>query len=39
MPESDRRARLASEEFRGKYTPPEQQMLQDLSEDLAAVPN
>jgi hypothetical protein len=38
MPEADRDARIQSEEFRSKYSLPEQQMLQDLSENLPIPP-
>jgi hypothetical protein len=35
MSSDDRRARMNSEEFRNRYTPREQQLLSDLSENLA----
>jgi hypothetical protein len=31
MPEADRRARVASEDFRNRFSPSDQQMLQDLT--------
>ncbi len=31
MPESERNARVNSEAFRNRFTPAEQQMLQDLA--------
>jgi hypothetical protein len=34
MPEAQRQARLNSEGFRNRFTPAEQQMITDLSEDL-----
>jgi hypothetical protein len=34
MPENEREARMASEEFKGKFTPAEQQMLSDISTNL-----
>ena len=34
LPEAQRQARMASEEFRNRFTPAEQQMLADLSENL-----
>jgi hypothetical protein len=34
MPESQREARVASEEFKSKFTPAEQQMLSDVSQYL-----
>jgi hypothetical protein len=34
MPENEREARMASEEFKGKFTPAEQQMLSDISANL-----
>jgi len=38
MDEPGRRSRISSDEFRSKYTPAEQQLLQDLSK-LAVAPN
>jgi Protein of unknown function (DUF3106) len=34
MAEADRTARLASDEFKSKYTPEERQILKDLSENI-----
>jgi Protein of unknown function (DUF3106) len=34
MPEEEREARMASEDFKGKFTPAEQQMLGDISENM-----
>ena len=34
MPEDERQARLASEDFKNKFTPAEQQMLGDISENM-----
>lgn len=36
LPENERQARMASEPFRNRFTPDEQQMLADLSENLPA---
>jgi hypothetical protein len=38
MPQEDRSARIASEDFRSRYSPDERQMLQDLSENLGPLP-
>jgi hypothetical protein len=35
MPAAERQERIASEEFRSKYSPEEREMLQDLSENLS----
>jgi hypothetical protein len=34
MPEDERQARLANEEFKSKFSPAEQQMLADISENM-----
>lgn len=39
LPENERQARLASEGFRNRFTPAEQQMLDDLSGNLPLRPN
>ena len=38
LPEPGRRARIASEEFHARYTPEEQQILSDLSDNMALPP-
>ena len=39
LPENERQARLASEAFRNRFTPAEQQMLDDLSGNLPLRPS
>ncbi len=34
MPENERQARIASDDFKTKYTPEEQQMLSDISQNM-----
>ena len=34
MPESERQGRIASEEFKSKFSPAEQQMLSDISGNM-----
>jgi hypothetical protein len=39
MSDADRRARIASDEFKNTYTPSEQQILANLSEVVPVIPN
>jgi hypothetical protein len=38
LPEDERRARMNSDEFRGKYKPSEQEFLQELTSVMAPAP-
>jgi hypothetical protein len=38
MPDNQRQARLASDDFKNKFTPAEQKMLEDISENLPLPP-